>query len=179
MSIRKGISDMAFYTETLREYVQRGNEFPESFRLLNQTGYDFETLFYEHYADREIGFETEELFALKLKKISDLYIPEYVKIIENYDSVIEALKAKSKKTESLTENGKITTRQFDLPIAGQTDGINPSGIGETEPTNTKTTTTNDESADELTRKIDWLMGQENNAVEQLLEKFERCFMQVF
>lgn len=170
---------MAFYTETLREYVLRGNEFPESFILINKTGYDFSALFYEYYADREIGFETEELFSLKLKKVADMYIPEYVKIIENYNSVIEALKAKSKKTESLTENGKITTRQFDLPIAGETTGINPSGIGETEPTTTKTTATNDESADELTRKIDWLMGQENNAIEQLLEKFERCFMQVF
>lgn len=170
---------MAFYTETLREYINNGNSLPESFGLIVQTGYDFNTIFFEHFADREIGFETEELFALKVKKIADLYIPEYVKIIENYDSVIEALKAKSKKTESLTENGKITTRQFDLPIAGNTDGINPSGIGETEPTSTKTTATNDESADELTRKIDWLMGQEKNAIEQLLEKFERCFMQVF
>lgn len=170
---------MAFYTETLREYLNHGNELPESFGLIARTGYDFNTLFYEYYADREIGFETEELFALKVKKIADLYIPEYVKIIENYESVIEALKAKSKKTESLTENGKITTRQFDLPIAGATEGINPSGIGETEPTSNKTTTTNDESADELTRKIDWLLGQEKNAIEQLLEKFERCFMQVF
>ena len=114
-----------------------------------------------------------------MKKIADLYIPDYVKIIENYESVIEALKAKSKKTESLTENGKITTRQFDLPIAGITEGISPSGIGETEPTSTKTTSTNDETADELTRKIDWLMGQEKNAIEQLLDNFERCFMQVF
>ena len=170
---------MAFYTETLREYVLRGNEFPDSFQLIAKTGYDFSELFYEYYADREIGFETEELFALKLKKVADLYIPQYVKIIENYDSVIEALKAKSKKSESLTENGKITTRQFDLPIAGETQGINSSGIGETEPTTAKTTATNDESADELTRKIDWLMGQEKNAIEQLLEKFERCFMQVF
>ena len=170
---------MAFYTETLREYLNHGNELPESFGLIARTGYDFNTLFYECFADREIGFETEELFALKLKKVADLYIPQYVKIIENYDSVIESLKTKSKKSESLTENGKITTRQFDLPIAGETTGINPSGIGETEPTNNKTTTTNEESADELTRKIDWLMGQEKNAIEQLLEKFERCFMQVF
>lgn len=170
---------MAFYTETLREYLNHGNELPESFGLIAKTGYDFNAIFFEHFADREIGFETEELFALKVKKVADLYIPEYVKIIENYESVIEALKAKSKKTESLTENGKITTRQFDLPIAGETAGINPSGIGETEPTSTKTTATNDETADELARKIDWLMGQEKNAIEQLLDKFERCFMQVF
>ena len=119
------------------------------------------------------------MFARKVKKIAALYIPEYVKIVENYDSVIQALKAKSKKSESLTENGKRTARQFDLPIAGETQGINPSGIGETEPTSAKTTTTNDESADELARKIDWLLGQEKNAIEQLLEKFERCFMQIF
>lgn len=170
---------MAFYTETLRDYLNHGNELPESFGLIAQTGYDFNAIFFEHFADREIGFETEELFALKVKKVADLYITEYVKIISNYNSVIEALKAKSKKTESLTENGKITTRQFDLPISGITDGISPSGIGETEPTSTKTTATNDESADELARKIDWLMGQEKNAIEQLLDKFERCFMQVF
>ena len=170
---------MAFYTETLREYINHGNELPESFGLIAQTGYDFNTLFFEHFADREIGFETEELFALKVKKVADLYIPDYVKIIENYESIIEALKAKTKKSESITENEKITTRQFDLPVAGVTDGINPSGIGETDPTRAKTTTTSDESPDELTRKVDWLLGQEKNALMDLLERFERCFMQVF
>ena len=170
---------MAFYTETLREYINHGNELPESFGLIVQTGYDFNTIFFEHFADREIGFETEELFALKVKKVADLYIPDYVKIIENYESIIEALKAKTKKSESITENEKITTRQFDLPVAGVTEGINPSGIGETDPTRAKTTTTTDESPDELTRKVDWLLGQEKNALMDLLERFERCFMQVF
>ena len=170
---------MAFYTETLREYINHGNELPESFGLIVQTGYDFNTIFFEHFADREIGFETEELFALKVKKVADLYIPDYVKIIENYESIIEALQAKTKKSESITENEKVTTRQFDLPVAGATDGINPSGIGETDPTRAKTTTTTDESPDELTRKVDWLLGQEKNALMDLLERFERCFMQVF
>lgn len=170
---------MAFYTETLREYINHGNELPESFGLIVQTGYDFNTIFFEHFADREIGFETEELFALKVKKVADLYIPDYVKIIENYESIIESLKAKTKKSESITENEKVTTRQFDLPVAGATDGINPSGIGETDPTRAKTTTTTDESPDELTRKVDWLLGQEKNALMDLLERFERCFMQVF
>lgn len=170
---------MAFYTETLREYINNGNQLPESFNLISQTGYDFNTIFFEHFADREIGFETEELFALKVKKVADLYIPDYVKIIENYESIIAALKANSKKSESITENEKITTRQFDLPVAGVTDGINPSGIGETDPTRAKTTTTSDESPDELTRKVDWLLGQEKNALMDLLERFERCFMQVF
>lgn len=170
---------MAFYTETLREYLNHGNSLPESFGLIAQTGYDFNTLFFEHFADREIGFETEELFALKVKEVADLWIPQYVKTIQNYDSIIEALKAPTKKSESITENEKITTRQFDLPVAGVTDGINPSGIGETDPTRAKTTTTTDESADELTRKVDWLLGQEKNALMDLLERFERCFMQVF
>ena len=170
---------MAFYTETLREFLNNGNQLPESFGLIAQTGYDFNTLFFEHFADREIGFETEELFALKVKKVADLFIPDYVKIIENYESIIEALKAKTKKSESITENEKVTTRQFDLPVAGATDGINPSGIGETDPTRAKTTTTTDESPDELTRKVDWLLGQEKNALMDLLERFERCFMQVF
>ena len=170
---------MAFYTETLREYINNGNSLPESFGLIAQTGYDFNTIFFEHFADREIGFETEELFALKVKKVADLWIPQYVKMIQNYDSIIEALKAKTKKSETITENEKVTTRQFDLPVAGATDGINPSGIGETDPTRAKTTTTSDESADELTRKVDWLLGQEKNALMDLLERFERCFMQVF
>lgn len=170
---------MAFYTETLREYINHGNSLPESFNLIVQTGYDFNTIFFEHFADREIGFETEELFALKVKKVADLWIPQYVKMIQNYDSIIEALKAKTKKSDSITENEKITTRQFDLPVAGETAGINPSGIGETDPTRAKTTTTSDESPDELTRKVDWLLGQEKNALMDLLERFERCFMQVF
>ena len=111
--------------------------------------------------------------------LSDVWMSQYVKIIRNYESVIESLKAPSKKSESITENEKITTRQFDLPVAGDTTGINPSGIGETDPTRAKTTTTTDESPDELTRKVDWLLGQEKNALMDLLERFERCFMQVF
>ena len=170
---------MAFYTETLRDYINHGNELPESFGMITQTGYDFNTIFFEHFADREIGFETEELFALKVKKVADLWVPQYVKTIQNYDSIIEALKAKTKKSESITENEKVTTRQFDLPVAGVTDGINPSGIGETDPTRAMTTNTTDESPDELTRKVDWLLGQEKNALMDLLERFERCFMQVF
>lgn len=170
---------MAFYTETLKQYLDNGNALPESFALIAQTGYDFNTMFFETYADREIGFETEELFALKVKKVADVWIPQYVKTIQNYESVIEALKAPSKKSESITENEKVTTRQFDLPVAGDTTGINPSGIGETDPTRAKTTTTTDESPDELTRKVDWLLGQEKNALMDLLERFERCFMQVF
>ena len=170
---------MAFYTETLRDYINHGNELPESFGMITQTGYDFNTIFFEHFADREIGFETEELFALKVKKVADLWIPQYVKTIQNYDSIIEALKAKTKKSETITENEKVTTRQFDLPVAGVTDGINPSGIGETDPTRAMTTNTTDESPDELTRKVDWLLGQEKNALMDLLERFERCFMQVF
>lgn len=170
---------MAFYTETLREYINHGNQLPESFGLIAQTGYDFNTIFFEHFADREIGFETEELFALKVKKVADVWIPQYVKIIRNYDSTLEAIKANVTKT-TVTENlGETTDKSYDLPTADDVSVITPTGVAKSEPVTNKTETSVEQRPSDLEKKANWFTKMKDNAITSLLSKFENCFMQVF
>ena len=170
---------MAFYTETLREYINHGNELPESFGLIVQTGYDFNTIFFEHFADREIGFETEELFALKVKKVADVWIPQYVKIIRNYDSTLEAIKANVTKT-TMTENlGETTDKSYDLPTADDVSGITPTGVAKSAPVANETVTSVEQRPSDLEKKANWFTKMKDNAITSLLSKFENCFMQVF
>ena len=55
---------MAKFTELFSEYLERGGRLPASFALID----GFEDLFKLHYCDKEIGFETEELFFMKLER---------------------------------------------------------------------------------------------------------------
>ena len=170
---------MAFYTETLREYINHGNSLPESFGLIAQTGYDFNTIFFEHFADREIGFETEELFALKVKKVADVWVPQYVKIIRNYDSTLEAIKATITKT-TVTENlGETTDKSYDLPTADDVSAITPTGVAKSLPVANETVTSVGQTPSELEKKVNWFTKMKDNAITSLLSKFENCFMQVF
>lgn len=170
---------MAFYTETLREYIIHGNELPESFNLITPTGYDFNTIFFEHFADREIGFETEELFALKVKKVADVWIPQYVKIIRNYDSTLEAIKSNVTKT-TVTENlGDTTDKSYDLPTADDVSGITPTGVAKSAAVTNKTETSVEQRPSDLEKKANWFTKMKDNAITSLLSKFENCFMQVF
>ena len=170
---------MAFYTETLREYINHGNQLPESFGLIAQTGYDFNTIFFEHFADREIGFETEELFALKVKKVADVWIPQYVKIIRNYDSTLEAIKANVTKTTVAENLGETTDKSYDLPTADDVSGITPTGVAKSLPIANKTETSVEQRPSDLEKKANWFTKMKDNAITSLLSKFENCFMQVF
>lgn len=170
---------MAFYTETLREYINHGNQLPESFNLIVQTGYDFNTIFFEHFADREIGFETEELFALKVKKVADVWIPQYVKIIRNYDSTLEAIKANVTKTTVTDNLGETTDKSYDLPTADDVSGITPTGVAKSASVTNKTETSVEQRPSDLEKKANWFTKMKDNAITSLLSKFENCFMQVF
>ena len=166
----------SLYTETLREYLENGNELPESFGLFVQTGYDFNTIF---CAGREIGCETEALCGLKVKKVADVWVPQYVKIIRNYDSTLEAIKATVTKT-TVTENlGETTDKSYDLPTADDVSGITPTGVAKSLPISNETVTSVGQTPSELEKKANWFTKMKDNAITSLLSKFENCFMQVF
>lgn len=69
---------MAKYTMLLAEYLERGGQLPASFSLIN----GFTDLFKKHYCDKEIGFETELLFFMKLDEKADLYMQAYADKIQ-------------------------------------------------------------------------------------------------
>lgn len=64
---------MAKHTELFADYLERGYGLPTIFADI--TG--FANLFKLHYCDKEIGFETEALFAMKLEEKANIYIPIY------------------------------------------------------------------------------------------------------
>ena len=64
---------MAKYTELFSEYLERGGQLPASFALID----GFEDIFKLHYCDKEIGFETEALFFMKLERTARINVPFY------------------------------------------------------------------------------------------------------
>lgn len=64
---------MAKYTELFSEYLENGGELPAIFDYIQ----GFKELFIGEFADREIGFETPSLFALKLETRANLIVPAY------------------------------------------------------------------------------------------------------
>lgn len=57
----------------LAEYLQKGGQLPASFGLIQ----GFEDLFVARYCDHEIGFETDELFRIKLEYKATLVMQAY------------------------------------------------------------------------------------------------------
>ena len=79
---------MAKYTETLADYLAGGGQLPAAFSKIE----GFEKLFKMKYYDKEIGFETETIFALKLNIVADLYIDQYVDQLEALNYGVTGMK---------------------------------------------------------------------------------------
>ena len=78
---------MAKYTETLYDYVERGNELPAAMTTFNAS---FPGMFLAHYCDSEIGFETEEIFTVKLQARAEMVLPFYKSKIINVERALDA-----------------------------------------------------------------------------------------
>lgn len=78
---------MAKYTETLYDYVDRGNELPAAMTAFNAS---FPGMFLAHYCDSEIGFETEEIFKVKLEARAEMVLPFYKSKIINVERALDA-----------------------------------------------------------------------------------------
>ena len=151
---------MAKYTELFIDYVRKGGTLPAIFEQI--TG--FEEQFISNFADKEIGFETEDLFKLKLENKANIVIPFYKDKIAIYDSLIEKYKKLSGKTiietttnsrdiehnfgatnensETSGNNGAITSQNWDVPISGAIEDTPPQGISKQDAfTNTGTSKT--------------------------------------
>ena len=85
---------MAKYTELYSEYLASGGAVPTA--AFAEVSDDFEDLFTAYYCDREIGVETEELFAIKLNLRASMVCPLYKARIAAYDGVLGKVGAASK-----------------------------------------------------------------------------------
>lgn len=169
---------MAKYTELLQEYLEDGNELPSIFSEIE----GFEDLFIARFCDHELGFETENLFAIKLEHYANMYIPLYKERIADVASALTKAKTPLKTVYTQADLGKRKTQRSDLPIeSGQTDDdITPSGItiSDASTDNTKVEESGQNTKDAL-ELLAFLNTQVKVVVDDLLKQFDKCFMRIY
>lgn len=78
---------MARYTEYLVDYLNNGHTLPGLFSSIT----DFDKLFTGFYCSSELGFETEELFEIRLETKAELVVPLYASRINTYNTLLAQL----------------------------------------------------------------------------------------
>lgn len=173
---------MAKYTELLSEYLNNGGQLPSSFDEIE----GFEDLFVAYYCDKEIGFETEELFEIKLETYATIYIPVYKEKLEAITSAITGaitpIKTHYEHYNTTINAGKQKGYTTDLPTNALT--ATPNSISESDAyTNTdERETTTEESGvtvDEGWKMVDKLNEKVTPLILTLLKEFKPCFMQIY
>lgn len=172
---------MARYTELLSEYLET-NDLPEIFDQID----GFKEEFTSYYIDREIGFETENLFKIKLENYANVLIPLYVirlkqvtNAITNFDNPIKTRYDKYTTTFNL---GKTKATITNLPFDSQ--DAEPNAINENdETTNTETReenhTENGLNAIDSYNLLEKLNNRVYSVIFDLLKQFDICFMQTY
>lgn len=197
----------AEHTEFFTEYIANNggaeNALPTLFDKVPSITIDdevttFKDAFILNFCDREIGFETEELFALKLESRAKLVLPFYINKLNQLASIdyINAKRTESEKrtsTGNITDGGKDTNTRFkgENPLIDTTLTFNAKAVSEQETNeigygkNTNTT-----GSENVTREYTDGDIEERNLYERVLndtmnvwneifKKFESLFMQVW
>lgn len=158
----------------------------------------FKDAFILNFCDREIGFETEELFALKLESRAKLVLPFYINKLKQLTS-IDYISAKRTETEirsssaKITDSGKDTNTRFkgENPLIDTNLTFNAKAISEQEQNevgygkNTDTT-----GSDHITREYtddniatrdlyERVLNDTKNVWSEIFTKFDSLFMQVW
>lgn len=175
--------NMAKYTETLADYLAGGGQLPAAFSKIE----GFENLFKMKYYDKEIGFETETIFALKLNIVADLYIDQYVDQLEALNYGVTGMKLPVRTQHSVVASdtllGEQVTKLTDRPI--DNSASEPNHISLSEPTNNTSTTTSDVDAKGFNSQMEAyeMVTKLNRLIEpllnDLLDKFKYLFMMIY
>lgn len=196
-------------TEFFGEYIKNNADgFPSAFdKIPALDGIAFKDLFLEHFCDREIGFETEALFAIKLNAHADLVCPIYVQKINDLNKLnfVDGStrkvtnSGKGSDTTTVTENGETenavnrfgntqnpTAESVENPAAGALEGQDrqkasiKDHITTTviEPTSTKETTESGLTVDEGLR-VETRIFELHNVYNDLLKEFEPLFLGIW
>lgn len=195
------------HTELFTQYIANNggaeNALPTLFDKVPNITIDdevttFKDAFILNFCDREIGFETEELFALKLESRAKLVLPFYINKLNQLASIdyINAKRTESEtrtSTGNITDGGKDTNTRFkgENPLIDTTLTFNAKAVSEQETNeigygkNTNTT-----GSENVTREYTDGDIEERNLYERVLndtmnvwheifKKFESLFMQVW
>lgn len=173
---------MAKYTMLLAEYLQKGGQLPASFALID----GFEDLFVARYCDHEIGFETDELFRIKLEYKADLIMQAYADKITTrafyWTKANNPVKSYYEKTQTKFNAGATKSKTTELPIDSETaepNLINTNDAFENNNLNEVWKNDEGETIDELMRMLDFLNKDVTTLVQKCLDEFKPLFMGVY
>ena len=145
-------------TELFTQYIENNggadSALPSLFDKIPSITIDDETTTFKdafvlNFSDREIGFETEALFALKLEGRAKLVIPRYVRKLEEL-SKLDYINAQRTETETRKVITKITDSGTDT-MTHTSSGTSTDG-GTDSVTRTTTGTSTDSGADTVTHE---------------------------
>lgn len=161
---------MGKYTETFYVYLQ-SHDYPASFT--SEVFPHLKNRFFARFCDSEIGFETEDLFAIKFEAVADSKIPLYeesVKALVESDSHI----ADPIRTTEF-KNGKTKTSTTDLPY--NVDTSKPSAVVSTDDYTNTTTSSGYTLAEAMSQS--GFNEQIRDMEERLINEFGNLFMRVY
>ena len=195
------------HTELFTQYIANNggaeNALPSLFDKLPNITIDdevttFKDAFILNFCEREIGFETEELFALKLESRAKLVLPFYINKLKQLVNIdyINAKRTESEKrtnTGNITDGGKDTNTRFkgENPLIDTTLTFNAKAVTEQEINeigygkNTNTTGSEDvtreytDSGIEARDLYERVLNDTMNVWNEIFKKFDSLFMQVW
>ena len=173
---------MAKYTILFAEYLERGGLCPASFSLIQ----GFEEIFKKHYCDKEIGFETEALFFMKLEEKADLFMQLYADKISRLASAWAGYENPAKvryiKEDKTFNGGKQKAQTTELPFnseSAEASLINDTDAYVNTDANERTEKESGKTIDEAQRAIEFLNAKVHSLLLDLLNEFKPCFMGVY
>lgn len=168
---------MSKYTETLGEFLEGGGVLPAAFAEIE----GFEDLFVARYCDKEIGFETEALFQIKLEERAAIIIPAYVKRIAATDAAWLTVTDPTRKQTRTFNSDEKRSSSSSLPLNAQT--AQPSQTAKADAfTDTDTTTFEGITPDEAIRRAEYFQNLDGMTwilLDKCLHEFENLFMKVY
>ena len=163
----------AKYTEYLSDYLIN-NDLPTEFDEIQ----GFTELFIATYIDREIGFETESLFKIKLQATATDVIPLYKQRIELYKNAVASL---SSPTKTFIDKMDVSAKKMsntELPL-NVTSAL-PNNVQESDAyTDTTTRTESGLTNNEAFENVERLQKKVYNITNDLLNEFSTLFMEVY
>ena len=195
------------YTELFTEYIANNggaeNALPSLFDKVPNLTTDgevttFKDAFILNFCDREIGFETEELFALKLESRAKLVLPLYINKLKQLESIdyINAKRTESETraiTGNITDSGKDTNTRFkgENPLIDTDLTFNAKAVSEQEKNEVGYgKNTNSTGSENVTREFtdsgieardlyERILKDTMNVWNEIFKKFDSLFMQVW
>ena len=195
------------YTELFTEYIANNggaeNALPSLFDKVPNLTTDgevttFKDAFILNFCDREIGFETEELFALKLESRAKLVLPFYINKLKQLESIdyINAKRTESETkaiTGNITDSGKDTNTRFkgENPLIDTDLTFNAKAVSEQEKNEVGYgKNTNSTGSENVTREFtdsgieardlyERVLKDTMNVWNEIFKKFDSLFMQVW